>query len=288
MTPSTSTPTTTKEGNTSSNPVDLTDSASSNVSGGEKRKAPTFESETKGQANLNTEEGGKDLIEKKQTTLDDVVSHEVEASSKVEKAKSGTGHGTESSSAKEDKEGKGEEERPSKKAKIEEGKEEKVNEGIKVDKESSSSGNKKPATTTTNGNGDGNETSTSTSTTAKADLTPANSASAAKEETTPSKPTSESTKPTPADDSVKTPAAASTTTSAAAPAGASALPDDTVPGDESHLDHPENWATGGDPATEKQKGFLKVLEKQKGVEVGNVDGIGKSKASEKIDELKNM
>lgn len=63
---------------------------------------------------------------------------------------------------------------------------------------------------------------------------------------------------------------------------------ETVPGDEAHLDHPENWTTGGEPATDKQKGFLKVLEKQKGVEVGDVGSIGKSEASEKIDELKNM
>lgn len=63
---------------------------------------------------------------------------------------------------------------------------------------------------------------------------------------------------------------------------------ETVPGDEAHLDHPENWTTGGEPATDKQKGFLKVLEKQKGVEVGDISSIGKSEASEKIDELKNM
>ena len=65
--------------------------------------------------------------------------------------------------------------------------------------------------------------------------------------------------------------------------------DETIPGDGEHLDHPENWATGDQPATGKQKGFLKVLEKQKGVPaVGNVDGMGKSEASEKIDELKSM
>ncbi|WWC90185.1 uncharacterized protein L201_005118 [Kwoniella dendrophila CBS 6074] len=65
--------------------------------------------------------------------------------------------------------------------------------------------------------------------------------------------------------------------------------EDTIPGSPSHLDHPENWATGDDPATDKQKGFIKVLEKQKGVsEVGNVDSLGKSEASEKIEELKEM
>ncbi|EIW72962.1 hypothetical protein TREMEDRAFT_59120 [Tremella mesenterica DSM 1558] len=64
-------------------------------------------------------------------------------------------------------------------------------------------------------------------------------------------------------------------------------PDETVPGDGRHLDHPENWATGGEPPTGKQIGFLKVLEKQKGVHV-EVEGLNKSEASEKIDELKNM
>ncbi|WRT63217.1 uncharacterized protein IL334_000120 [Kwoniella shivajii] len=63
---------------------------------------------------------------------------------------------------------------------------------------------------------------------------------------------------------------------------------DTIPGSPSHLDHPENWATGDDPATEKQKGFIKVLEKQKGTGGENVDGLGKSEASEKIEELKDM
>ena len=62
----------------------------------------------------------------------------------------------------------------------------------------------------------------------------------------------------------------------------------TNPGDDAHLDHPENWATGDQPATDKQKGFLKVLEKQKGVSKSEDRGMGKSKASEKIDELKNM
>lgn len=63
---------------------------------------------------------------------------------------------------------------------------------------------------------------------------------------------------------------------------------DTVPGDGEHLDHPENWATGDDPATDKQKGFIKVLEKQKGATGGDVDHLGKSEASAKIDELKQM
>ncbi|MCZ6914695.1 MAG: DUF3072 domain-containing protein [Rickettsia endosymbiont of Ixodes persulcatus] len=84
----------------------------------------------------------------------------------------------------------------------------------------------------------------------------------------------------------KTDDAPTTTTTTNAASGAADA--ETVPGDEAHLDHPENWTTGGEPATDKQKGFLKVLEKQKGVEVGDIASIGKSEASEKIDELKNM
>lgn len=62
--------------------------------------------------------------------------------------------------------------------------------------------------------------------------------------------------------------------------------DETIPGDGEHLDHPENWATGDEPATEKQKGFLAVLEKKAGEPVENMEGLGKSEASAKIDELK--
>ena len=63
---------------------------------------------------------------------------------------------------------------------------------------------------------------------------------------------------------------------------------ETGPGDEAHLDHPENWATGAQPATDKQKGFIRVLEKQKGSTHGSVDSMGKSEASERIEELKSM
>jgi len=77
---------------------------------------------------------------------------------------------------------------------------------------------------------------------------------------------------------VKTPPSAGKTTSKTG--------GDTIPGDDAHLDHPENWTTGDEPATAKQKGFLKVLENQKGVSVGGVEEMGKSEASEKIDELK--
>lgn len=62
--------------------------------------------------------------------------------------------------------------------------------------------------------------------------------------------------------------------------------DSTLPGDDAHLDHPENWTTGDEPATAKQKGYLKVLEKQTGSSAGDVGGMGKSEASEKIDEMR--
>lgn len=69
--------------------------------------------------------------------------------------------------------------------------------------------------------------------------------------------------------------------STAAPAAVtSALPDN-------HLQHPESWATGGDPATGKQQAFVASLEKQHGVDLGVDEGqLGKSEASEVIDKLK--
>ena len=56
-----------------------------------------------------------------------------------------------------------------------------------------------------------------------------------------------------------------------------------------HLDHPENWTTGGEPATEKQKAFIASLAKQKGeaVDQMGLGGISKSGASERIDELQS-
>lgn len=43
---------------------------------------------------------------------------------------------------------------------------------------------------------------------------------------------------------------------------------------------------GGEPATTKQKAFLHVLAKQHGEDESNIEGMLKSEASEKIDELK--
>lgn len=69
-----------------------------------------------------------------------------------------------------------------------------------------------------------------------------------------------------------------------------ANPSTLPPLPKNHLDHPENWATGTEPATDKQKGFIKVLEGQHpeaAPEEGlDLNGLGKSEASEVIDKLK--
>jgi hypothetical protein len=256
------------KGESHSNPVDLTESST-----GDKRKAPSTTADAESKSTDVDAEAGKDLVEKKQTTLDDVVSHEAAESRSKSKTESAD---KKSESKEEDKDG----ERPSKKSKIDEEekgdekkgdeKEEKVDEPIEVDDKPSAPKTETKSSTETNA-----ETKPTKLTPSKPKVDNA--------QTTPPT-TGESTKPTPNSDVVKTPS----TTADAPPVTATGAGGDTIPGDQSHLDHPENWATGGDPATDKQKGFLKVLEKQKGVEVGDVSEIGKSEASEKIDELKNM
>lgn len=226
---------------------------------GEKRKAPSPAPAEGGTSNEGQEEaGGKDKVEKKQTTLDNVVQHEAGAEAEVKK------------NQEEEKEGKAEEERPAKKTKL-------VEVEVEVDAEDAATPPaqlSQPSTTST-------AAETPHKTLKKVDnladkpvdATPSKSlgtAGTVGAGTTSDPPTS--------DDN------GNGNTTATSPAGE----DTTVPGDEAHLDHPENWTTGADPATDKQKGFLKVLEKQKGVSVGDVSGIGKSEASEKIDELKNM
>jgi len=67
----------------------------------------------------------------------------------------------------------------------------------------------------------------------------------------------------------------------------SALEADKTPAPDSHLAHPENWATGGEAATTKQKNYIAVLEKQTGEHVDAGAGLSKSEASEKIEELKH-
>ena len=54
----------------------------------------------------------------------------------------------------------------------------------------------------------------------------------------------------------------------------------------SQLDKPQQWTTGGDAPTEKQKAFVETLAKEKGVEV-DANSLSKGDASMKIDELKN-
>ena len=264
----------TKTGNSQENPVDMTDSAPTSANAGDKRKAPSANTTTTTTTEEAEEEGGKDLVEKKQTTLDDIVSSEHQKQPTEAKISA-----PESNESKKDGEKDKEEDRPAKKSKIEndeegkvEGKEEK--EG-KVDSSSSSKSDSKsddkakstdkstPAQKETNG------TSTSKDTTTTASKTETAKSADDKIEVD--------------DTPIQTPAAPTSTSNAN-------LNDkeETVPGDEAHLDHPENWTTGADPATDKQKGFLKVLEKQKGVPVGDISDIGKSEASEKIDELKNM
>jgi hypothetical protein len=258
----------TKTGSSQEDPVDMTTS-DSNVNIGDKRKATTDStSDSILATKKDEEEQGKDLVEKKQTTLDDIVHSE------KDHQKSATG----------DSESKSEE-RPAKKTKTEESsvevkdkdkdevkereekvkeREEKVKEKEeKVDKdiEMKSSPSKSKSTSVT----DKPTRSTSTSN--------------PEPESKPEKTTIDTDTQAPKSD--QTPVTNDTTKD-------NGENGETVPGDEAHLDHPENWTTGGDPATEKQKGFLKVLEKQKGVPVGDLGGIGKSEASEKIDELKNM
>lgn len=82
----------------------------------------------------------------------------------------------------------------------------------------------------------------------------------------------------------------SETAKMSAPASSAADPSTLPPLPKDHLSHPENWATGGEPATEAQKGFIKVLEDKNpslvpefGIEI---EGLGKSEASEVIESLK--
>ena len=54
----------------------------------------------------------------------------------------------------------------------------------------------------------------------------------------------------------------------------------------SDIPDPKTWATGGEPATEKQKRFLGALASEKGIDI-DVEEVDKSTACAKIDELKN-
>jgi hypothetical protein len=48
----------------------------------------------------------------------------------------------------------------------------------------------------------------------------------------------------------------------------------------------KTWATGDDPATGKQMGYIAVMAKKLGEEVPNEKGMGKGEASQKIEDLK--
>jgi len=249
----------TKTGSSQEDPVDMTTS-DSNV--GEKRKATTDSTSDSAPATKNDgEEGGKDLVEKKQTTLDDIVHSEkdkqpAESKSKSEERPAKKSKTEESSTEVKDEVREREEKVKEREEKVRD-KEEKVDRDVEMKTSPSKSKSKstiqteKPTTSPSNPESKSEQTTTDTEAT-KSDQTPVQAPS-----------TNDTTK-------------------------VNAENGETVPGDEAHLDHPENWTTGGDPATDKQKGFLKVLEKQKGVPVGDLGGIGKSEASEKIDELKNM
>lgn len=71
----------------------------------------------------------------------------------------------------------------------------------------------------------------------------------------------------------------------------SADPSSLPPLPKNHLSHPENWATGSEPITDRQAGFIGVLEKQhpEAVPEGGIDTahISKSDASAIIESLKN-
>lgn len=52
------------------------------------------------------------------------------------------------------------------------------------------------------------------------------------------------------------------------------------------IQDPETWATGDDPATGKQMGYIAVMAKEAGEQVPSERGMGKGEASQKIEELK--
>jgi hypothetical protein len=52
------------------------------------------------------------------------------------------------------------------------------------------------------------------------------------------------------------------------------------------IQDPKTWATGDDPATGKQMGYIAVMAKEAGEEVPSEKGMGKSEASQMIEALK--
>lgn len=55
---------------------------------------------------------------------------------------------------------------------------------------------------------------------------------------------------------------------------------------EQPIQNPESWTTGGDAATGKQAGYIKAMANKAGDEI-NTDGLSKTDASEKIEDLKS-
>lgn len=51
------------------------------------------------------------------------------------------------------------------------------------------------------------------------------------------------------------------------------------------IQDPKTWATGGDPASDKQMGYIAVMAKQAGQDPPQ-GTLGKTEASQKIEELK--
>lgn len=51
------------------------------------------------------------------------------------------------------------------------------------------------------------------------------------------------------------------------------------------IQNPDSWSTGDDKATGKQQGYIAVMAKEAGEEV-RTEGIGKTEASKRIEELK--
>ena len=48
---------------------------------------------------------------------------------------------------------------------------------------------------------------------------------------------------------------------------------------------PDDWKTGGEPATEAQKSYLATLATEAGEDAGNLESLTKTEASKRIDEL---
>ena len=51
------------------------------------------------------------------------------------------------------------------------------------------------------------------------------------------------------------------------------------------IQDPDGWATGDDPATGKQTGYIAVMAKEAGAQV-KTQGMGKTEASKRIEDLK--